>query len=115
MTSTDPDGWQHHAAQMLMTVIKQRRQITYNQLAIAAGLTGPHRIQRLTDWLELTMAEDQRCGRPLRAAVVISKARRGLPAPGFFSSAGELGITLSVPDPETAYWAYLEQLYETLA
>ena len=114
MTSTDPDGWQTHADQMLMTVISQRRQITYNQLATAAGLTGSHRIHRLTVWLEQTMAEDHRCGRPIRAAVVISKARGGLPAPGFFSVAEQLGLSFSEPDLITGYHAYLDYLYKTL-
>ena len=111
----DADSWQATAEQLLMTMIKQSRQITYNQLATAAGLTGPHRIYRLTSWLEQTMAEDQRCGRPFRAAVAISKARGGLPAPGFFIYAEQLGIELKTPDQATAYKAYLNQLYQTLA
>ena len=115
MTPTDPDGWQAAADQLLMSMIKENRQITYNQLATAAGLTGPHRIHRLTSWLEQTMADDHRCGRPFRAAVVISKARGGLPAPGFFVYAEQLGIELKTPDRAAAYQAYLNRLYQTLA
>ena len=115
ITPENPDGWQAIADQLLMTMIKYKRQITYNQLATAAGLTGPHRIHRLTSWLEQTMTEDQKCGRPLRAAVVISKARDGLPAPGFFAFAEQLGIQLDKPDRAAAYQAYLNQLYQTLA
>ena len=115
MTPTDPDGWQVTASQLLMKIIKDKNQITYNQLATAAGLTGPHRIHRLTSWLEQTMAEDQRCGRPFRAAVVISKVRGSLPAPGFFICAEQLGIPLDRPDRNTAYKAYLSQLYLLLA
>jgi len=37
------------------------------------------------------MAEDAAADRPFIAAMVISKARRGLPAPGFFDCAARLG------------------------
>jgi len=37
------------------------------------------------------MAEDAAADRPLIAAMVISKWRRGLPAPGFFDCAARLG------------------------
>lgn len=114
MKPTNADGWQTRADQLLMRAVKDQRQITYNQLAIAAEVTGPHRIHRLTTWLEQTMAEDHRCGRPLRAAVVISKARDGLPAPGFFLCAEQLGINLNRPDRKTAYHIYLKQLYQAL-
>jgi len=115
MTPPEPDSWQTTASQLLMKIIADKRQITYNQLAVAAGLSGPHRIHRLTSWLEKTMAEDQRCGRPFRAAVVISKARDGLPAPGFFLCAEQLGMSLNAPDRKTAYNAHLDQLYQLLA
>ena len=76
LSPENPDGWQATADQLLMTMIKDKRQITYNQLATAAELTGPHRIHRLTSWLEQTMAEDQKRGRPLRAAVDFQSQRR---------------------------------------
>jgi hypothetical protein len=37
------------------------------------------------------MAEDAAAGRPLLAALVISRTRDGLPAPGFFARARALG------------------------
>lgn len=37
------------------------------------------------------MEEDAAAGRPLLAAVVVSRTRQGLPAPGFFAKARELG------------------------
>ena len=37
------------------------------------------------------MAEDAAADRPVIAAMVISKARGGLPAPGFFDCAARLG------------------------
>jgi hypothetical protein len=41
--------------------------------------------------LDQFMAEDAAADRPFIAAMVISKARGGLPAPGFFDCAARLG------------------------
>ena len=45
----------------------------------------------MTEALEHLMAEDAATDRPFIAAVAISKARGGLPAPGFFDCARRLG------------------------
>lgn len=63
--------------------------LTYQQLAEALGLTPPGTIQRVAQALEALMREDVRQGRPMMAALVVSR-RSGLPAPGFF----ELAVTL---------------------
>jgi hypothetical protein len=44
----------------------------------------PHSIHRVTEALERLMEEDAATDRPFIAALAISKARAGLPAPGFF-------------------------------
>lgn len=64
---------------------------TYQQVAAGLGLEPPKTIHRVTQALERLMAEDAAAGRPLLAAVVISRTRQGLPAPGFFARARELG------------------------
>ena len=74
----------------LATTIAGDRLITYAELAEAAGLTGRHRINRLTIWLEELIDSDAAANEPLRAARVISRARGGLPAPGFFGERGGL-------------------------
>ncbi|MDF1791853.1 MAG: hypothetical protein P1U88_08085 [Thalassobaculaceae bacterium] len=66
--------------------------ITYADLARAAGVPSPHRIHKTGDALEVLMEADAAAGRPLLAAVAISKARDGAPAPGFFQKAAELGL-----------------------
>lgn len=64
--------------------------MTYQQLAEALGLGPPRIIQRVALALEALMREDAEQGRPLIAALVIS--RRGeLPRQGFFDLAVELG------------------------
>lgn len=65
--------------------------VTYRDLALALDLSPPNTIHQLTELLEALMAEDAAVGRPFIAALVVSKARRGLPAPGFFDCARRLG------------------------
>ncbi len=65
--------------------------ITYQALAAALSLSPPNTIQQLTDALEKLIHEDAGASRPLIAALVVSKARGGLPAPGFFDCARQMG------------------------
>ena len=113
--NSGPENWQQNAHAEIMAVIKNKDQITYNVLAETANMTGPHKIHRLTSWLEQLMAEDQHNDRPLRAAVVISKARGGLPAPGFFDKAKELGLDFDTTDRRASYEAYLQTVYAGIA
>ena len=113
--NSDPESWQQNALAEIMAVIKNEDQITYNALAATANMTGPHKIHRLTSWLEQLMAEDQHNDRPLRAAVVISKARGGLPAPGFFDKAKELGLDFETTDRRASYEAYLQTVYASIS
>jgi len=75
----------------LRTVAEQRLLVTYQEVAKALGLTPPSTIHQVTEALEHLMTEDAATDRPFIAAIVISKARGGLPAPGFFDSAARLG------------------------
>lgn len=65
--------------------------ITYQALAQALELTPPNTIHQLTVALEHLIEEDALAGRSLIAALVISRARGGLPAPGFFECAKRVG------------------------
>jgi hypothetical protein len=65
--------------------------ITYQALAKALGLAPPNTIHQLTVALECLIEEDAAAARPLIAALVVSKARDGLPAPGFFQCAQRVG------------------------
>lgn len=75
----------------LQKIAGRRVPTTYQELAKALALTPPHRIQQVTEALEQLMAEDAATDRPFIAAIAISKARGGLPAPGFFDCARRLG------------------------
>ncbi|PCJ05376.1 MAG: hypothetical protein COB16_16075 [Rhodobacteraceae bacterium] len=65
--------------------------ITYQALAKALGLAPPNTILQLTVALECLIEEDAATAHPLIAALVVSKARGGLPAPGFFDCARRVG------------------------
>src|SRR5439155_1139848 len=69
---------------VLENVAKRRIPITYQELAKALQILPPHFIHRATEALERLMEEDAATERPFIAALAISKARGGLPAPGFF-------------------------------
>ncbi|CUH89865.1 hypothetical protein PH5382_03818 [Phaeobacter sp. CECT 5382] len=65
--------------------------ITYQALATELELLPPNTIHQLTAALECLIEEDAATVRPLIAALVVSKARGGLPAPGFFDCAQHVG------------------------
>jgi len=113
--NSGPENWQQNAHAEIMAVIKNKDKITYHALAATANMTGPHKIHRLTSWLEQLMAEDHHNDRPLRAAVVTSKFRGGLPAPGFFDKAKELGLDFETTDRRASYEAYLQTVYASIS
>jgi len=81
--------------------------VTYQALAKALELSPPNTIHQLTVALEGLIEEDAAATRPLIAALVISKARGGLPAPGFFECAKRVGLFQGHPSGPTAS-AYYE-------
>lgn len=77
--------------------------ITYQQAAAALGLTPPGIIRRVAMALETLMREDVAAGRPMIAALVVSR-RGDLPRQGFFELAVALGRFPTDPaQHETAY------------
>ncbi len=86
------NSWQRRAEMALATAQRANQTITYAELADSASIPNPHRIHKLTEWLEHSMRNDHAAGEPLRAALVISRKRGGLPAPGFFLLCSELGL-----------------------
>jgi hypothetical protein len=87
----------------LQTIAERRVPTTYQELANALGLTPPRTIHQVAEALEQLMAEDAATNRPFIAAIAISKARGGLPAPGFFACARRLGrFTGDAAGPEAS-------------
>lgn len=91
----------------LCRIVGQATPVTYQALAKALDLLPPNTIHQLTVALECLMEEDAAAARPLIAALVVSKARGGLPAPGFFDCARRVGRFDSDPSgPEaSAFYA----------
>jgi hypothetical protein len=86
--------------------------ITYQQAAEALGLAPPRTIQRVALALETLMREDVAAGRPLIAALVVSR-RGDLPRPGFFELAVALGRLPAEPARHAA--AYRQELARVMA
>ena len=86
-----PETLAHRLRSHLQTRATQRVPITYQQAAKGLLLSPPNTIHQVTEALEQMMAEDAAADRPFIAAMVISKMRGGLPAPGFFDCAARLG------------------------
>ncbi|MGE0094823.1 MAG: hypothetical protein AB7M05_19255 [Alphaproteobacteria bacterium] len=82
----------------LAELAAERRTETYKDLAVRVRVLPPHTIHKLTLALEALIREDAAAGRPLLAALVISRAPAGLPGRGFFLLAEELGLYAGSPD-----------------
>ena len=64
--------------------------VTYQDLTRRTSFPGPHAIHRLTLLLEAMVREDHAAGRPLLAALAVSRTS-GIPGRGFFQLLTELG------------------------
>ena len=87
---------QQRARSLLIDQAAQGEPITYQAFAKALKLLPPHTIHRATVVLEQLIEEDSENGHPLIATLVISKARNGLPASGFFDCAIKFGAFKSI-------------------
>ena len=76
----------------LIEVARTGQTLTYAELAGRLGLRPPHTIHRTALLLEDLIREQAETGEPQLASVVISRARGGLPAPGFFMLMRDLGL-----------------------
>lgn len=79
----------------LAALATQGRTTTYGALAAELAIPGPGSIAKLTAALETLMEADAAANRPLRAALCEARQAAGLPAPGFFDKAKELGFDVS--------------------
>src|SRR3974377_402852 len=102
------------ARAFLESFAKRRIPITYQDLAEALQILPPHSIHQVTQALERLMEEDAAADPPLIAALAISKARGGLPAPGFFVCARRLGRFAGDPDGQDAWSFHAAELNAVL-
>ena len=97
-TSSDRDRVAEQLRARLQHMAAAGLTITYGGLARLLELSPPNTIHQITVALERLMEEDAEAGRPFIAALVLSKARGGLPAMGFFDCARRLGRFAGDPD-----------------
>lgn len=98
----------------LQALATRRLPITYREAAKGMFLSPPNTIHQVTEALEQLMAEDAAADRPFIAAMVISKARGGLPAPGFFDCAARLGRFAGDATGLDAWSFHAAELYATI-
>ena len=94
----------------LRLVAQTGKPVTYQTVARALDLSPPNTIHQVAVVLEDLIAEDAAAARPLISTLVISKARGGLPAPGFFICAGQAGCFTGAPEGPDAIAFYTAEL-----
>jgi hypothetical protein len=106
----------HERVRAFLEIFAKRRiPITYQELANALQMSPPRSIHRVTELLERLMEEDAAADRPFIAALAISKARGGLPAPGFFDCARRLSRFAGDPDGQDAWSFHTAELNAVFA
>lgn len=98
----------------LQALATKRLPITYQEAAKGMFLSPPNTIHQVTEVLEQLMAEDAATGRPFIAAMVISKVRGGVPAPGFFDCAARLGRFTGDATGLEAWFFHAAELYAAI-
>ena len=102
--SESAEQWQEtdfkRLAEYLDDCRQQHMTATYLEVAEAIDVQAPHRIRRVAELLEALMEHDQKHHQPLRAALVVSKIRSGLPGKGFFLKAQALGMMPAITAEE---------------
>lgn len=93
---------------LLICAARSDRTFTYAEVAKALDLKPPHTIHRAALLIEDLMREQAAKGEPQLASFVISRARGGLPAPGFFQLMRRLEL-YSGPDTGAKALAMIEQ------
>jgi hypothetical protein len=88
---------------------------TYNELADRLGLEPPQTIHRLVEALETLMEADVAAGRPMLAALCVSKMWPGVPARGFFLAAKVLGVFSGDPTGPEARAFHADELQRVLS
>ncbi len=107
MVSDDDNSWHKRAEIALLVALRSGQPITYEELATTAQIPAPHRINKLTLWLEASMAEDVAAGKPLRATIVVSRLY-DRPAKGFFDMAISLGL-VETDTPQEIQWRWYQE------
>ena len=99
----------------LLPLARARRTITYRELAAQAEVPPPQAIHTLTLALEALAREDHAAGRPLIAALAVSRTAGAIPGRGFFQLLAALGRYDGPdqgPEAAAAHAAELQQAWD---
>ncbi|MEO3428068.1 hypothetical protein AAFN88_04375 [Pelagibius sp. CAU 1746] len=104
----------------LTACAKAGETVTYQDLAWRVAFPGPHAIHRLTELLEALVRDDHAAGRPLLAALAVSRAQRnaagdGIPGRGFFQLLNQLGRYAGPDQGPEAAACHARELQDALA
>ncbi|MBO6527965.1 hypothetical protein [Erythrobacter sp.] len=91
----------------LIDAVRDERTLTYAELTAQLQIRPPHSIHRTALLLERLMRDQAAQNVPQLASFVVSRARAGLPAPGFFILLRELGL-YDGPDTGQLASAFIE-------
>ena len=101
--------------QSLMDQAQTGQPTTYKELATRLGLEPPQTIHRVGDALETLMEDDIAAGRPMLAALCVSKMPSGIPGRGFFLKAQVLGVFSGHPTSPEARAFHADELRRALS
>jgi hypothetical protein len=96
--------------ELLIAAARARRLLTYAQVAQALDLKPPHTIHQAAELIEMMMRLHAEAGAPQLASLIVSKARGGMPAPGFFILLAKLGLYDGPPEGEAARLFHASEL-----
>jgi hypothetical protein len=103
---------------LLIDAARERRTMTYAEAARLLDIEPPHTIHKTALLIEAMMRRHAAAEAPQLASLVVSKARGGLPAPGYFELMGDLGLyDGGARGPEAARFhaAEMRRCYEAAA
>jgi hypothetical protein len=101
--------------QALIDQARTGKPTIYRELAERLGLEPPQTIRRVGDAIEVLMEDDVAAGRPLLAALCVSKTLSGIPSRGFFLKAEALGLFFGDPMGPEAHAFHAGELQRALA
>jgi len=101
--------------QALIDQARTGKSTTYKELAARLGLEPPQTIHRVGEALETLMEDDVATGRPMLAALCVSKMRSGIPGRGFFLKAQVLGVFSGDPTGPEARAFHADELQRVLS
>ena len=100
---------------MLLDAARERRMMTYRDVARGLEIKPPHTIHKAALLIEALMRRHAEAGVPQLASLVISRARGGLPAPGYFMLLHELNLFDGDEEGEAARTYHKNEVHRCFA